>query len=253
MTPYKQHRPTQFDRAGAFLDDDRQEWLVAPVTRTRDSGPMDESNFHSFLEGLGGEGDNVEVHRFGHWGPGWYEIIIINPQAEDIVAKAEEMEASLENYPVLGEHDLSKREHDAEVKSWKSWARRDFTDELKRRVEHEWSGVTDHGFNPEDVDDGFDLLASNDIDCFWENAAKDASWSVQHDSDGPSFNIKGVAHHVDIDELVNMIDSCLWKQRVDTDIRKLCAWMNASHIADLAVSMQCTLVSQIRKLQLTTK
>jgi hypothetical protein len=56
-----------------------------------------------------------------------------------------------------------------------------------------------------------------------------------------------------VEEVVEMIDSRLWKERVDTDIRKLCQRMNAPHIADLAVSMQCTLVSQIRKLQLTTK
>jgi len=62
-----------------------------------------------------------------------------------------------------------------------------------------------------------------------------------------------VLNHVNVEEVVEMIDSRLWKERVDTDIRKLCACMNSSHIADLAVSMQCTLVSQIRKLQLSTK
>jgi hypothetical protein len=253
MTPYKQHRPTQFDRAGAFLDDDRQDWLVAPVTRTRDSGPTDESNFQAFLDGLGGEGDSVEVHRFGHWGPGWYEIIIIDPSAEDIVAKAEEMEGALSNYPVLDDEDLSKREHEAERESWDSWGRKEFTSALKRRVEECWSDVTQHGFTYDDIDDGFDLLTDNNIDALWQDASNDASWSVQHASDGPSFNIKGVSDCVCIDEVIDQLDSLLWKQRVDADIRKLCQRMNAPHIADLAVSMQCTLVSQIRNLQLTTK
>lgn len=253
MIPYKQHRPTAFDPAGAFLDDDRQEWLVAPVTRTRDSGPMDESNFHAFLEGLGGEGDNVEVHRFGHWGPGWYEIIIINPQAEDIVAKAEEMQASLENYPVLDDEDLSERESEAEKEAWESWGRSDFSRALKREIESGWDGVTEHGFNPEEIDDAFGLLTDEDIDCLWNNAADKANWICEHRSDGPSFNTDGVLEHVNVEEVVEMIDSRLWKERVNADIRKLCAWMNASHIADLAVSMQCTLVSQIRKLQLTNK
>lgn len=253
MTPYKHHRPTGFDRAGAFLDEDRQDWLVAPVTQTRDSGPIDESNFKCFLDGLGGEGESVEVHRFGHWGPGWYEIIIIDPKAEDIVAKAEEMEAALENYPVLDEEDLSKRENEAEQESWVSWARRGFSSDLKRKVESDWNGTSEHGYQPQEIDDGFDLLTEENIDHLWSNGADKADWICQHASDGPSFNIEGVLKHINIDEVVEMIDGLLWKQHVERDIRKLCQRMNASHIADIAVSMQCTLVSQIRNLQLTTK
>jgi hypothetical protein len=250
MTPYKHHRPTGFDRAGAFLDEDRQDWLVAPVTQTRDSGPIDESNFKCFLDGLGGEGESVEVHRFGHWGPGWYEIIIIDPKAEDIVAKAEEMEASLEDYPVLDEQDLSERESKAEQESWDSWARRDFSSDLKRKVESDWNGTSEHGYQPKEIDDGFDLLTEENIDRLWYNGADKADWVCQHDSGGASFNIEGVLKRINIDEVVEMIDGILWKQHVERDIRKLCQRMNASHIADIAVSMQCTLVSQIRNLQL---
>ena len=253
MTPYKHHRPTGFDRAGAFLDEDRQDWLVAPVIQTRDSGPIDESNFKCFLDGLGGEGKSVEVHRFGHWGPGWYEIIIIDPKAEAILTLAQEMEDALENYPVLDEEDLSKRENEAEQESWGSWGRKDFTKALKRRVEECWDEATEHGFTYDDIDDGFDLLTDNDIDDFWVGTADNADWSVQHASDGPSFNIEGVVKGIVIDEVIDKLDSLLWKRKVDNDIRKLCQRMNASHIADLAVSMQCTLVSQIRNLQLTTK
>lgn len=253
MEPYKHHQPTDFDRAGAFLPD-RQDWLVCPVTRTRDSGPIDESNFQCFLDGLGDESESVEVHRFGHWGPGWYEIIIIDPKAEDIVAKAEEMKAALEDYPVLDEEDLSKREQEDEEESWGSWGREDFTKALKRRVEECWDEATEHGFTYDDIDDGFDLLTDNDIDDFWVGTADNAGWSVQHASDGASFNIEGVVKVIVIDEIIDKLDSLLWKRKVDNDIRKLCQWMNApQHIADIAVSMQCTLVSQIRNLQLTTK
>jgi len=253
MKPYSEHQPTGLDPAGAFLPD-RQDWLVAPVSRTRDSGPIDESNFQCFLDALGDESESVEVHRFGHWGPGWYEIIIIDPKAEDIVAKAEEMEAALEDYPVLDEEDLSKREHDAEVESWESWGRKDFTKALKRRVEECWNEASEHGFTYDDIDDGFDLLTDNDIDDFWVGTTDNAEWSVQQQSDGPSFNIKGVVISIVIDEVIDKLDSLLWKKKVDNDIRKLCQWMNVpQHIADLAVSMQCKLVSQIRKLQLTTK
>lgn len=76
----------------------RENWIVAPVSRNRDSGPLDESNFASALELLGGESESCEVHRFGHWGPGWYEIIIVHPsRAREI----DDLESSLESYPVL--------------------------------------------------------------------------------------------------------------------------------------------------------
>lgn len=252
MEPYKQHQPTGFDRAGAFLPD-RQDWLVAPVTQTRDSGPIDESNFHSFLKGLGGESDDVEVHRFGHWACGWYEIILVDAKASAIVALAQEMEDTLEGYPVLDEQDLSERESKAEQEGWDSWARRDFSSDLKRKVESDWNGTSEHGYQPKEIDDGFDLLTEENIDHLWSNGADKADWICQHASDGPSFNVEGVVKCINIDEVVEMIDAHLWKQHVERDIRKLCQRMNASHIADLAVSMQCTLVSQIRNLQLTTK
>jgi len=124
MQTYSEFRPTGFDSAGAFLDD-RQDWLVAPVSRTRDSGPFDESNFAAALEMLGGESEEVEVHRFGHWGPGWFEIIIVAPNT-DAAKKAEDIEASLENYPLLDDEDFSRREYDDFLESWDNWAARQF-------------------------------------------------------------------------------------------------------------------------------
>lgn len=124
MEKYSEFRPTCFDSAGAFLDD-RQDWLVCPVSRTRDSGPFNESNFEAALKILGGESEEVEVHRFGHWGPGWFEIIIVAPGSE-AAKKAEEIEASLENYPVLDDEDLSRREYDGFLESWGCWGAKDF-------------------------------------------------------------------------------------------------------------------------------
>jgi hypothetical protein len=67
---------------------------------------------------LGGEGDNVEVHRFGHWGPGWYEIIIVRPGSKAEV-KGREIEDSLEGYPILNENDFCEREQEAAQETWK--------------------------------------------------------------------------------------------------------------------------------------
>jgi hypothetical protein len=96
---------------------------------------LEESNFAAALRILGGESDTVEVHRFGHWGPGWYEVILVHP---DRAGDAEEIEASLEDYPVLDDTDLSEREHEAYIKAWESWGYADFCDELARRFSLQW-------------------------------------------------------------------------------------------------------------------
>lgn len=132
MKTYSQFRPTQFDshiNLDRQLDGEetRENWLVAPVSRTRDSGALDQSNFESALQSLGGESETVEVHRFGHWGPGWYEIILIAPDS-DAARIGEEIESALENYPVLDDEDYSSREHEEYLEAWDS---RDFINALR--------------------------------------------------------------------------------------------------------------------------
>lgn len=114
---YGKWAPTCFDHRGAFLGE-RHEWLVG-LMRTRDSGPLEESNFNAALEMLGGESETVEVHRFGHWGPGWLEIILVapdTPQAEML----EYIFAQMSDYPVLDEEDLSAREFEDACEAWES-------------------------------------------------------------------------------------------------------------------------------------
>ena len=87
MESYGEFRPTAFDPKGLGLQE-QQDWMVLPTYQTRDSEHLTKSNFEAALEMLGGEGDDVEVHRFGHWGPGWFEIIIVRP-GTDALVKAE--------------------------------------------------------------------------------------------------------------------------------------------------------------------
>ena len=118
MIPYSKHRPTQYDRHLPL--EDREHWLVFPVSRTRDSNPLEESNFAVALQTLGGEGETVEVHRFGHWGPGWYDIILIDPADGLRVEAAEKMIDDLDTYPVLDDDDLCARERLAADETWKN-------------------------------------------------------------------------------------------------------------------------------------
>lgn len=87
---------------------DRQDWLVAPTCRSSIFEPIVESNFVVALNFLGGEGINVEVHKFSQ-GYGWFELIFIRPDTPE-VRIGEIIESRLEEYPVLDGDDLSMRE-----------------------------------------------------------------------------------------------------------------------------------------------
>lgn len=131
MKKYKDVSPTTIDTHINF-DDDREEWFVLGVSRTRDSEALTEANFQAALEDLGGESEFVEVHRFGHWGPGWFELILISPDATELLKKAEEIEASLESYPVLDDELFSQLEEEEAVENWKCWAGRSFVQSLSK-------------------------------------------------------------------------------------------------------------------------
>lgn len=137
--------------------EDRNNWFLAPVSRTRDSGPLDESNFETALEILGGESETVEVHRFGHYLCGWYEIILVHPSREKEV---EDLESSLESYPVLNDEDLSRREYEAMQEDWNSWAWRDFEKELLSQLE----SLANEDFPESDVER--DLREEKELDEF---------------------------------------------------------------------------------------
>jgi hypothetical protein len=120
----KRHAPSAFDGPSNYISWDREAeneiaaWWVLPCGRNRDSDCLTESNFAVALKMLGGEGENVQIHRFGHWACGWYELIVVRPET-DQARIAEEIEGSLEEYPVLDDSDFSDREHEAATVTWR--------------------------------------------------------------------------------------------------------------------------------------
>ena len=129
MRTYKEWSPTQYDRAGLNANElERGAWLVLPTIRTRDSGPLERSNFAAALEQLGGESDTVEVHRFGHWACGWLEIVLVHPSR---LADAQAIEDELEDYPVIDEEALSELEFEEASETWHAMSEADRIDWLR--------------------------------------------------------------------------------------------------------------------------
>ncbi len=115
---YAAFRPTAFDSPAHVPH--REHWLVAPCSITRDSGVLDQSNWHAQLAALGGESETVEIHRFGHWGPGWFEIVLIDPADATAAARAAELTCALADYPIVDEDDHSRREYEAVCEAWEN-------------------------------------------------------------------------------------------------------------------------------------
>lgn len=172
---YRDFQPTAFDCKGLCAERlGIGDFWVAPVSRTRDSGPLAESNFETVLQDLGGDCEReltckacngtgkelgprrpvcqqcqrhcwedpypcydnrpkvhpdceacdgeggffvVQVHRFGHWGPGWFEIILVAPDTPE-ANKAHAWADALADYPVADDEDYSEREWSAANEIW---------------------------------------------------------------------------------------------------------------------------------------
>jgi len=121
MIPYSEFRPTGFDNH--IEVEDQEDWLVAPVSRNRDNedDPTVWSNWKVVtdeLEKLDPEEEYYQIHSFNHWGPGWFEIILVNPESQDIVDFLEEVENALSDYPLLNESLCSEKEWENVQNDW---------------------------------------------------------------------------------------------------------------------------------------
>ena len=113
---YRDYRPTMFDSVGLNLDD-RQNWIVCPTGQNRDSSHAEQSNLVAAVKILGGESETVEVHRFGHWAHGWFEIILVHPSREsEVIAIIER----LKECPVLDQDDYTHRQWESAYELWAS-------------------------------------------------------------------------------------------------------------------------------------
>lgn len=107
------------DNYSNFMGDvsEIKDWFIV-LSKTRDSGILAQSNFTVALELLGGESDTARVCRFGHWGVGWLELILVAPNSE-AYKKAEEIKESLAQYPVLDEEHYCGLESNADADTWR--------------------------------------------------------------------------------------------------------------------------------------
>ena len=190
MLKYKDFRPTSYDSHISL--DDREEWYVV-LSMTRDSDTLTRSNYAMALAIVGGEGENVEVHSFGHWACGWFEIILASPELETQVL---DIESRLENYPVLDDEHHSSLESDEFHDSWEFWGSSDF----KRAIvaAFELSEVTEYFMDDLSHEKMMELFRSLDL-----------NWQYESEGSGVTINIEGAVDKLSRSVLANF----LWEER----------------------------------------
>lgn len=94
-----------WERSSNYIGPDYSDYFPL-VGYTRDSGPLEKSNFEAMRDELSNkEGDlfkGVEIMGFSHWGCGWFDLIMIHKNARpELLKHADIMMESLEDYPIL--------------------------------------------------------------------------------------------------------------------------------------------------------
>ena len=92
----------KWERVDNYIGETYFDYYVL-LSRHRDSGLVEESNFNSALKALNGESDTVKVIRSSHWAVGWIEVILIHESDKESIDKGNDIEESLNNYPILDE------------------------------------------------------------------------------------------------------------------------------------------------------
>jgi hypothetical protein len=83
---------------------------AGPVSRHRDSEPLDESNFRVILHDLQSIDQRVRAERFQHWGSGWTEEMVVPLDNPAVVRGVEAWVSALQDYPVADDHDYAELE-----------------------------------------------------------------------------------------------------------------------------------------------
>lgn len=130
--------PSGLDSYDNYMGETPEKNLLVVLTRSRDSSTLGESNWRVALDQLGGESEDVEIHRFGHWACGWWEALTVRKES-DTEKKGQEINDALENYPVLCEEDWSELEMEEANSTWE-WM------DAKERIEHLREHSNDYTF-----------------------------------------------------------------------------------------------------------
>lgn len=131
LETYDGFKPTGFD---SHICSELDSFYIAPVSISRDASTLAQCNWDVVTEDILNRArhDETEIHRFGHWGCGWFEMLLIHPSDIDALKCADEWACSLEQYPIADEDKLSEREYEAACDYWERMSLSDRIDVCNR-------------------------------------------------------------------------------------------------------------------------
>jgi hypothetical protein len=109
--------PSGLDSLANYMGEIPEDCWRVVLTRSRDSTVLTDCNWTVALEELGGEGEDVKIDRFGHWGCGWWEALSVRDGSEKMPI-AQGMHASLSDYPILDEEKYCEQEQEEADRVW---------------------------------------------------------------------------------------------------------------------------------------
>ena len=166
-------------------------YLVAPVSQSRDADILDESNFSivwKTLEKLSTDKYPVDIHHFGDWMCGWFDLILIHPKNQLAISAAENFKSGMEDYPILDEHDYTEREHELFGAAYEDYGK----SELRESIENEID-IEDY---PDFIDEGCLKIPEELADAYFDRAFENIEYHGEVD-----FNF-------DVEGIVNWIKDC---------------------------------------------
>lgn len=102
-------RPSPLDPC---LLDDYKDYFYLPLLLSRDSEPLEQSNYEYAKEIIweaSNMGETTEL-SFGHWSCGWFNLIVIHQDDKPGIIAAINLVKALEDYPVLNEQRFAELE-----------------------------------------------------------------------------------------------------------------------------------------------
>ena len=98
-------------RADNYIGEDYSEYYVVASTH-RDADELMVSNFYSIRKTLLDNHIRFLDIQFNHWGVGWIEQLMVHETNEKGLIIADELNKSLEDYPILDDDDYNERRNE---------------------------------------------------------------------------------------------------------------------------------------------
>jgi hypothetical protein len=187
MSSLETWKPTDNYRGSTEIEG----YLVAPVSQSRDTGILDESNFSivwKTLEKLSTDKYPVDIHHFGDWMCGWFDLILIHPKNQLAISAAENFKSRMEDYPILNDDDYNDRCQESLLEAYNDYGE----SELRESIENEID-VKDY---PDFRDADECLQIPKELERYYRDIAL-----VNASYDGEQFNF-------DVEGMTGWIKSC---------------------------------------------